>query len=80
MHTRAMQYLALMQKRDEQIAAIAHFRWLMRGCSVGSRNVDWFGANRSSTRQFLSQLDLGIQPADPNLDGALASTHSLVGR
>jgi hypothetical protein len=60
MHNRAMQYLAFLQTREEQITVLAYLRWLMRGCPEGSPQVDWFAAESDFDRQFVAQLELGI--------------------
>ena len=60
LNCKAMDFSEYMQDREEHIAELANFRWLMRGCPEGSPEVDWFAAEREFDQAFVAQLELGI--------------------
>jgi len=55
-----MSYSEYLQFREEDVAARAHRRWLLRGSPEGSFDLDWFRAEAEIDQQFLAGLELGI--------------------
>lgn len=56
---RAMPYSEYMRQRHERVTALAHQRWLLRGCPEGTPEVDWFSAELEFDQQFLAGIELG---------------------
>ena len=54
-----MHYSEYERERRDKITALAHARWLMRGCPEGSPEIDWYSAELAVDQEFLNQLELG---------------------
>lgn len=55
-----LRYSEYESERKDKVTALAHARWVLRGCPEGSPEIDWYSAELAVDQEFLDQLELGM--------------------